>query len=224
MAALLALAAKYWPQIALGVAVLLLLGYIETIRLERDHDKAALVLETTKYDDEHKQHVADVGTWNAEVARQKASNDKLAGMYNTLVDTKNAEFQASQKLLTAQQAASQQQVASTIKPTDVIVVPNGFVVLYNSAVESSKLAINGQASSTESNQASSSGTIGTYTSFDAIAFTQAVKDNLDKYNQLALRCSKVFDIVRGTLNDTTGLDGTVSQDGRDVSSGTATAQ
>lgn len=223
---MLALALKFWPYIAAGVAALLLIGYIATLKLEVSHYKSAATVSEQKYQDEYKQHAADVMTWTADVARLKASNTKLADMYNKAISDANEKYNKLSKYQDQQNKDIVDAISKAFKPGDVVSTPAGFGQLYNSAVASANIAVNGQAGSQEANKAGGPGDAGIRQTFDAPSFAQVTVGNVIEYGKLAARCNALVDIIKGTINgtDPSGAVGTSSNDGGNLSSGTPASE
>ena len=193
LAMVLPLLKQFWMPLALICAVLVAMlgvrywGYTEykrgkaEVRVQLEVCQENFTLESKK--------------WFLEVEKQKKDLEELATKKNEVVTQTKVVYKEVVKKLDENKKDTSNEIKANIRPNDIVVVPNAFIGVYNHAVEGSRIAT-GQGDSTGKEVSRySSGVIGTSAIFDAITFTEVVKGNVDKYNELANRCSKLQDIV-----------------------------
>ena len=165
--------------------------------------------------------------WEAQVAEQKREIEAAKAKKAEIVNKNRKSFENLFKEKKTSETQSKARVVAEVRPTDVVTAPLALVREYNAAVAASPGAAQGDSGSSVpgANPTSLVGEVGT---FDALAVAEALLDNLYKYNQLALRCNTLVDIVK-ELEATHGVDtgrtdGQAEQPRGDVLSGVASAQ
>lgn len=141
--------------------------------------------------------------WNRQVELQKSMLEMEQKRKNEIVKRNKQEFDVQQKLLKQTEKERDEEIRKNIKPNDTVTVPAVFERLYNDAAEGSRFAV-GNSGNFQVPQNRPS-IVGETKTFDAVAFTQVVTENLAKYNSLALQCSKLINTVK-ELEDTYGID------------------
>jgi hypothetical protein len=131
--------------------------------------------------------------WNAQVEKQKKDLADLELKKKSTVKRNYDMFKQSSKNLKANKEKTDAAITTSIVPSAVVRVPMGFVWVYNDAVEGSRIATGNQGSSTVPDYSlrAKSETV----TFDAPYFTKVMKENVDQYNELAARCTKLIDVV-----------------------------
>jgi len=138
---------------------------------------------------------SEVEKWNGIVEKQQKDLEVLASKKNEVITNTKIVYKEVVKKLDENKKDTSNEIKANIRPNDIVVVPNAFIGVYNHAVEGSRIATGTGDSQGKEFSRYSQGTIGTSSIFDAITFTEVVKGNVDKYNELANRCSKLQDIV-----------------------------
>jgi hypothetical protein len=155
---------------------------------------------------EREAHKANIQQWEAQVAAVTAENQRITLRATQVIDRAAEEFKADLKAARADKDTRNAQIKDVIKPTDVVVVPSHFGLLYNGAVEGSRIATRTEQAKT--NQEGPKGIVGASATFDATAFTEVMLANADRYTSLAIQCNKLIDIVEGIehASDPSGVD------------------
>lgn len=131
--------------------------------------------------------------WNAQVEKQKKDLQEFELKKKGTVKRNWDVFKETKGKVTKNKEKTDASIATNIVPTATVRVPIGFVWVYNSAVEGSRVAT-GASPSPEVPDYSLRASSETVT-FEAVAFTKVIKENVDAYNQVAAQCSKLIDIV-----------------------------
>lgn len=163
--------------------------------------------------------------WHAEVEKQKKELEAAKTEKKEIVRRNFDMFKESKKKVTEIKKETTNEIKATIASDDVVTVPRAFVVVYNHAVEGSRVA---EGNSGEVQVPDYSiGTKATPVTFDATYFAQTVKGNIDTYNELAARCNALIDIVEKLeIHDGTNIerpDGPPEQDRGNTVGGLAPA-
>lgn len=193
LAMVLPLLKEFWMPLALICAVLVaFLGvrYWGFTEYKRGKAEVRVQLEVCQ-----ENFTLEVEKWNRMVEKQKRELEELAKKKNEVIIETKIIYKETTKKLAENKKETSDEIKANIRPNDIVVVPNAFIGVYNHAVEGSRIATGSTDSTGKEVSRYSSGTIGTSSIFDAITFTEVVKGNVDKYNDLANRCSKLQDIV-----------------------------
>lgn len=184
---------QFWMPLALICAVLVaLLGvrYWGFTEYKRGRAEVKVQLEQCQ-----ENFTLESKKWYSEVEKQKKELEELASKKNEVITNTKIIYKEVVKKLDENKKDTSNEIKANIRPNDIVVVPNAFIGVYNHAVEGSRIATSQGDSPREEVSRYSSGVIGTSAIFDAITFTEVIKGNVDKYNELANRCSKLQDIV-----------------------------
>ena len=194
MTLLISLVSRFWPFLVALVAVFSVLGALHSYGSNKykagfaTADAGRIACETS-FKIEQASWVAQVQKQAMELEALDKKKQEVITKYVTIYKDKIKEIYINKKETT-------DEIKATIAPNDVVIVPSAFVSVYNHAVEGSRLAT-GTADSPRTEDARySSGVIGKTTLFDATAFTEVVKGNVDTYNELAVRYNRLVDLVQ----------------------------
>ena len=185
---------RFWPFLVALVAVFSVLGALHSYGNNKykegfaKADAGRLVCEQS-FKIEQASWVAAVQKQQKELEALEKKKQEVITKYVTVYKDKIKEIYINKKETT-------DEIKATITPNDVVIVPSAFVSVYNHAIEGSRLATSTGDSPRPEDARYSSGTIGQTTIFDATAFTEVVKGNVDTYNELAARYSKLVDLVK----------------------------
>ena len=133
--------------------------------------------------------------WVAEVQKQQRELAELATKKQEVITKQVVVYRDRIKEVEVIKKETSDEIKASIKPNDVVIVPSAFVSVYNNAVEGSRIATGNTDQGRTEDARHSSGTIGQTTIFDATTFTEVIKGNVDAYNELAARYSKLIDLV-----------------------------
>jgi hypothetical protein len=235
-----ALGKEYWKQIVGGIALLLVLGYsvyaaqnwcnhaCRVAKVELAEAKEALDVCKAKAAKDEAFYREQQASWEKQVANQKKAIGTAKKKKAEIVEKGRKSFDNIFKENSKNEQESKARIAVAVRPADVVTAPLALVREYNEAVAASASIAEGGSGGpvgAAGNPIDLAGEVGT---FDAMAVAEAVVENVHKYNQLALRCNTLIDIVKeleekhGIHNG--GTDGKAEQSGGDVLSGAATAQ
>jgi hypothetical protein len=131
--------------------------------------------------------------WNAQVEKQKNDLADLELKKKSTVKRNYDMFKQSSKGVKANKEKTDAAITTSIVPSATVRVPMGFVWVYNDAVEGSRIATGQQGGSSVPDY--SLRAKGETVTFDAPYFTKVMKENVDQYNELAARCTKLIDVV-----------------------------
>lgn len=186
-----------------------------------------------KYKDEQRSHEEDRKNWEQQVAKWNSEKSQLETALASMKQEKQSAvhrefemFQVSQKKVIENQKRTDNEIKAASKPDDMVTVPDWFVSVYNDAVEGSGITGEGSRDS----KVASKGrpfTVDQIDTFDATTFAQVLKGNVDKYNQLAIRCDALIDTVKAQEAvdekfNSGGNEGGTSQAGGNVPAGATT--
>jgi len=173
-------------------------------------------------------YLEQVAKWEAQVAEQRREIEAAKVQKAEIVDKGRRSFEKIFKEKKTSEQQSRTRIAAEVRPNDVVIAPLALVREYNEAVAASPGAAQANSGSEigiSKNPASLVGEVGT---FDALAVAQALLDNLHKYNQLAVRCNALVEIVTELEathgNNTGGSAGKAVDAGGNVPSGAVAAQ
>lgn len=187
--------AKHWDWLLLGVIALILAGGVWHYHHTREQLLAARATIATMEKEHKKEKEAwqeEVKRWNAIVEQQKRELELAKQQKEAIVKQERKKFDSVFKKVVKVPEVIRNEVKLVVRPNDDVVVPTGFVRLYNDAVEGSRVAAEGGEVRVSKDR---SDLLGKSNTFDAVAFTEVVIENLYKYNELALRCNSLIDIV-----------------------------
>ncbi len=193
LAMVLPLLKQFWMPLALICAVLVaFLGvrYWGFTEYKRGKAEVRVQLEVCQ-----ENFTLEVEKWNRMVEKQKRELEELAKKKNEVIIETKIIYKETTKKLAENKKETSDEIKANIRPNDIVVVPNAFIGVYNHAVEGSRIATGNGDSQGKEFSRYSQGIIGTSAIFDAVTFTEVVKGNVDTYNELANRCSKLQDIV-----------------------------
>lgn len=224
MAPILPILWSFRTPIAIGVALLAGWGALKWYghtKYEEGRKEVAVVKAELKQARED--WSVEVLKWNKMVDNQSLELEKAKREKEEIVARNLKEFFERKKAEETNRSKREDEIKANIKPTDTIVVPSVFERLYNDTVKGSHLA-NGDSGNIQVPKDRPS-TLGETKTFDATAFTQVIIRNLGEYNSLALRCSKLIDVVIELETkygvDFKGPEGTSVSDGGNISTGAA---
>jgi hypothetical protein len=146
-----------------------------------------------KYVQCQKDFKTEAEKWNSQVEKQKKDLADLELKKRNTVKRNYDMFKQSSKGVKANKEKTDAAITTSIVPSAVVRVPMGFVWVYNDAVEGSRIATGNQGGSTVPDYSlrPKDETV----TFDAPYFTKVMKANVDQYNELAARCTKLIDVV-----------------------------
>lgn len=200
-----------------------------TAKVELTEVQASLATCQTDKAKEMSFYLEQVAQWQKQVAAQLAAIEEAKKNKEEIVEKNRRSFDQIFKEKKKNEAQSKERVVAEIRPTDVVTAPTALVREYNAAVAASAGLATGNSGSEVGVPQGAPGTLGEIGTYDAVAVAEALLANLYKYNQLALRCNTLVDIVKEleAKNGTTsvgGPAGTPEANGGDVLDGAARAQ
>lgn len=135
----------------------------------------------------------EVGKWNAQVEKQKNDLKEFELKKKSTVKRNWDVFSGVKQNVKVNKEKTDAAITTSIVPSAVVRVPMGFVWVYNDAVAGSRIATGDQggASVPDYSLRAKDETV----TFDAPYFTKVMKSNVDQYNELAARCTKLIDVV-----------------------------
>jgi hypothetical protein len=135
----------------------------------------------------------EVDKWNAQVEKQKQDLKEFELKKKDTVKRNWDVFKDTKVKVKVNKEKTDAAITTSIVPSAVVRVPMGFVWVYNDAVEGSRIATGQQGSSSVPDYSlrPKDETV----TFDASYFTKVMKGNVDQYNELAARCTKLIDVV-----------------------------
>lgn len=231
---------KYLIEILMVVGALILLGGVvykaqnwcnhacREARVERDEAKAALKTCQDKSEAEMAHYLNERATWQKQVDEQAAAVKTAKEAKAKIVDTNRRKFDEIFTERKKNERKSQERIVAQVKPTAVVVAPVAIMREYNEAIANGASTATGGRSPEVGLSNDSAVLAGEVATFDAVAVAEAVVGNIHKYNELALRCDTLIDIVKeleaknGNANDGRTA-GAPAGDGGDVPDGTARA-
>lgn len=190
----LSLLKRFWPFLVVLVGVFAILGALHSYGSNKykegfaKADALRLVCETS-FKIEQSKWVETVQKQQKELEALDKKKQEVITKYVTIYKDKIKEIYINKK-------ETNDEIKASITPNDVVIVPSAFVSVYNHAVEGSRLATGTADSPRPEDARYSSGVIGKTTLFDATAFTEVVKGNVDTYNELAVRYNRLVDLVQ----------------------------
>lgn len=188
---LLSFVKQFWLPLAILAAIIVALGslkYYGWKEYRRGVNETMIKVEACETSFKIEQ-----GNWVAQVKRQQEELEAIKQLKQQVVEKKVIVYRDTAKKVEEKKKETDNEVKANIRAGDTVIVPTAFVSVYNSAVEGSRIATGNEGKQEVSRY--SSGTIGTSTVFDATAFTQVVKGNVDQYNELAARYTKLVELV-----------------------------
>lgn len=141
-------------------------------------------------------HAHDVAAYKDAQDAVKDFNDKKVARLDAIIDRNNKDYNVKLKRMADQAAKRQASTPAAFHPTDTVVAPVNFRLLYNSAV-SGYTGFKGPEA-TQEDRFQLTDKVDT---FGASPFTEVLTRNVDKYNALALKCDKLIDIVNEQESD-----------------------
>jgi len=190
---LLSLVSRFWPFLVALVGVFSVLAMLHSYGSGKykegfaSGDKGRLACETS--------FKIEQANWVAEVQKQQKELAELATKKQEVITKQVVVYRDRIKEVEVIKKESSDELKANIKPNDVVIVPSAFVSVYNHAVEGSGVATGSADQRGSEASRLSTGTIGQTTIFDATAFTEVVKGNVDSYNELAARYTKLVDLI-----------------------------
>lgn len=134
---------------------------------------------------------AQVLRWEKQVAEQQAKLDAAKKDQKKIIEKNKRSFDELFKKHTKLEARIQNEITAKLRPTDVIVAPRAVEWLFNDAAKGGSYSPPASVRDGADSERTAY-QVGTY---DATAWTQALVDNALKYNELALRCDTLVDVV-----------------------------
>jgi hypothetical protein len=189
---LLSLLKQFWLPLVLIAVVFSALGalkyygHTEYKRGYADADRGRITCETS--------FKIEQANWVAQVQQQQTELATLAKKKQEVITKQVVVYRDRIKEVEVAKKETDNEIKATITPNDVVIVPAAFTSVYNHAVEGSNLATGDSTVKDVSRY--STGVIGKTQIFDAVAFTEVVKGNVDAYNELAVRFNKLVDVVQ----------------------------
>lgn len=183
---------RFWPFLVALVGVMAVLGMLWSYgngKYKAGYAEADLgrIKCEQSFKIEQGKWVEEVQKQQAELAELTKKKQEVITKYVTIYKDRIKEVEVNKK-------ETSDEIKATVKPNDVVIVPSAFVSVYNNAIEGSRIAT-GNSDSPRTENRHSSGVIGQTTIFDATSFTEVVKGNVDAYNELAARYTKLVDLV-----------------------------
>lgn len=221
----------YWKPIAAVGAVLAILVSFGLHGAYKHHQgyKEGLAEGEAKYQLEVTAHQRDIRIWEGKIQEAKQENQKEIDRLNIIAKQNFEEYLLSKSKNEQTTKIIYREIYKKIEPTDVVVVPANYAWLYDAAI----CAGPGQQceGGTEESESGAQGVAATSTTpgtasrskeYDAAAFAKVTIGNVVKYNELALRCNSLIDIVkeRQDGNDPSGTNGKDVPTGRNGGGGT----
>lgn len=134
--------------------------------------------------------------WQKQVDEQNAAIEAAKQQKAEIVEKNRRSFDQIFKENKKNEQQSKQRVTAEIRPTDVVTAPTALVREYNAAVASRSGAPRADGGSKVGLPKDPVGTVGEVGTYDAMAVAEALIANAYRYNQLALRCDTLVDIVK----------------------------
>ena len=135
----------------------------------------------------------EVSKWKAQVETQQRELAAFKAQKDATVNRQFEMFKEGKKKQETNKKVTDNEIKATIHPTDVVTLPLAVVRVYNHAVSSSGVAEGNETEGLFTKD--STGIVSKVVTFDAPTFTEVIKGNVDKYNELAGRCDRLVDIV-----------------------------
>lgn len=184
----------FWKPIAFGILILSILGglrYYGYTEYKRGYAEM-----NVKYVACQESFKTEHSRWQAMVDKQQNDLDVLSKKKQEVITETVTIYKDVIKRVEVQKKETTNAIQANIRPTDIVTVPNGFVGVYNSAVEGSRIASGEPNKGSKEVPPNSSGIVGKTTLFDATYFTEVMKGNIDIYNEVAARCTMLIDLVK----------------------------
>lgn len=190
---LIELVRKFWPFLVALVGVAVVLGMLWSYGNNKyKAGYAEADLGRIKCEQAFK---IEQASWVEEVQKQQRDLEALKQKKQEVITKQVVVYRDRIKEVEVIKKETTDEIKANIKPTDVVIVPSAFVSVYNNAIEGSRIATGNTDKGRPEDARHSSGVIGQTTIFDAATFTEVVKGNVDAYNELAARYSKLVDLV-----------------------------
>jgi len=190
----------YWKPLAIGVLVLAswgglaYWGHTKYVAGRAEGIKIAEVAKTALAK-EKLAHEHDRTEWEATALSVKQANDAEVKRLNGIIKAKETKISTLQANLKRKVETANVQIIKAFHPTDVIVVPHNFSLFYNAAVQHHHSAT-GLAGSEKGSQESGYSISPTFDTYDAVAFTQRIVGNIEKYNEEMLVCDGLKELIK----------------------------
>jgi hypothetical protein len=152
--------------------------------------------------------------WQRQVDDQLAEIENVKAANQAIVEKHRKPFSDIFKRNTQNEQKAQVRINSNIKPSDVVTAPLALMREYNEAVARAPAAkgSGGGEGRLSSNPTGAEDQVAT---FSALAVTETLVENVNRYNQLALKCDALVDIVVDLEarygNNSGGTDGPASK-------------
>jgi hypothetical protein len=183
---------QFWPFLLALLAVASVLGMLYSYGSNKYKagfaagDKGRIACEQS--------FAIEQASWVAQVQKQEKEYQELEKKKQEVITKYVTIYKEKLKEVAVNKKETTDEIKATIRPNDTVIVPTAFVSVYNHAVEGSRIATGDSNKKEVPN--SSSGVIGKSAIFDATYFTEVVKGNVDAYNELAVRYTKLIEIVK----------------------------
>ena len=169
----------------------------------------------------------EVARWDAQVAQLNKELDEIKLAKKEVIQRNFNMFQESKKKVVNQRKETSDAIPRLLSFSDRVIVPVVVVKLYNDAVEGTGTTNRSEGQIGQA--ASPKGASDQITAFEAVAFADVIISNVLQYNELAVRCDALIDIVNELEDvengiDTKGLSGSTGDAGRDGTVGTVATQ
>lgn len=191
-----------WKPILIGVVILGGIVYhVGAVKLaeRRGYNQA-----TAEWEVKEQGWKKEVARWEAQVKQLNEEVEASKKAKKEVVQRNFDMFKESKKKNEVKKKEVTSAVKESIKPTDVVTVPLVFVELYNDAVAGTGSPDgSGREARPPADSTRAAGQIAT---FDAVAFTQVMLSNVLQYNELAVRCDALIDIVNELEDVENGID------------------
>lgn len=181
-----------------GIVLAILAGGVYSVRSaykERDEYKAKVVLLQQQIKQKEEIWGKEVLKWNEQVLRQQQELEDVKKKKDAIIKKERQKFDAIFKQTNAVETKVENEIKANVQLRDgVVSVPSDFVRLYNSAVESSRVAAEGGEVQLPQD---SPGPVGKSVTYDATTFSEVVIGNALACAALTLRHNTLVDIVKG---------------------------
>jgi hypothetical protein len=137
----------------------------------------------------------EVSRWKTEVTKQQVELEELNKKKQEVVTKTVTVYKDVAKKVETIKKETTNEIKASIRPTDIVTVPTGFIGVYNSAIEGSRVATSNQGK--QEVPINPPGVVGKTIVFDATSFTEVMRGNVEVYNEVAARYSALIDLVKG---------------------------
>ena len=193
LSVLLVFVKTFWKPLAIIVVLLSILGglrYYGYTEYKRGYKEMQVNYLSCK-----ESFTTEVTKWRSEVTKQQQELEDLNAKKQQVITKTVTIYKDVAKKVEVQKKETTNEIKASIRPTDIVTVPLGFIGVYNSTIEGSRIATGNEGKPEAS--ASTPGVVGKTAVFDALTFTEIMRGNVDVYNEVAARYSALIDLVKG---------------------------